>query len=454
VHCATSAFSGWSTCTAACATGTQSRSRTVTSHAAHGGYTCPYLAETRNCNTQACPINGGWSGYGGWGGCSKTCDGGTKYRSRSCTNPSPAHGGAGCSGGTTDSTSCNTQACVTSCSANGMQAHYTFDGHWDASSTGSHNWATSKHGSSYAVTGKHSTALNFDGNDRIEIHANGQVSETNFGVSLWFKTPHSNAGGLFCVSLHGANDRHFGINANRIYIRTWPHGAQHPGTSGMASNTWRHAVYTVGPSGEKIFVDGTLIHHRGITSSSYNWDNKAWIGWSDDRGYFHGQIDDVRIYSHELSQTEVNELNNGCAQSQCGITPGSYSSNGLHSHCATPSYFTTTKDRYRNEGYSYQNSACLNQLSNGWIQEDLGSVRKVTGVRTGGRPNGGQWVTRYQIMTSTNGHSWTDAGTYTGNSDATTIVTRDISPVQARYVRLYVRGYSGYASLRMDVTTC
>ena len=151
---------------------------------------------------------------------------------------------------------------------------------------------------------------------------------------------------------------------------------------------------------------------------------------------------------------DVRSLHHRAAQSQCGITAGSYSSNGLHSHCATPSYFTTTKDRYAHGGQLYQNAACLNQLSNGWIQEDLGSVRKVTGVRTGGRPNGGQWVTRYQIMTSTNGHSWSNAGTYTGNSDATTIVTRTISPVQARYVRLYVRGYSGYASLRMDVTTC
>ena len=117
-------------------------------------------------------------------------------------------------------------------------------------------------------------------------------------------------------------------------------------------------------------------------------------------------------------------------------------------------YFMTTKDRYATSGAGSQNSACLSQLADGWIQEDLASMRQVTGVRTGGRPSGGQWVTSYQIMTSTDGHSWSDAGTYTGNSDATTIVTRTISPVQARYVRLYVRGYSGYASLRMDVTTC
>jgi hypothetical protein len=198
-------------------------------------------------------------------------------------------------------------------SANNLQAHYTFDGHWSASATGSHNWATTMSGSSYSVAGAHDTALNFDGNDRITVHANGQVSETNFGISLWFKTSNTNAGGLFCVDTAG-HDRHFGIQSDRIYIRTWPHGSQHPGTTGMASNTWHHAVYTVGPSGEKIFVDGTLIHNRGITSSNYNWDNLAYIGWSTDRGYFNGQIDEVKIYDNELDQTEVSNLFSGSCQ--------------------------------------------------------------------------------------------------------------------------------------------
>lgn len=50
------------------------------------------------------PVNGGWSG---WTGCDKSCGGGVQYRY--CNNPSPAYGGAGCSGA--DWQSCNTQAC-------------------------------------------------------------------------------------------------------------------------------------------------------------------------------------------------------------------------------------------------------------------------------------------------------------------------------------------------------
>lgn len=50
------------------------------------------------------PVNGDWSG---WSGCSVSCGGGTQ--TRSCTNPSPANGGASCGGSSTQS--CNTQAC-------------------------------------------------------------------------------------------------------------------------------------------------------------------------------------------------------------------------------------------------------------------------------------------------------------------------------------------------------
>ena len=40
-----------------------------------------------------------------------TCGGGTHERLRTCTNPTPAHGGAQCSGSNKETQECNNDAC-------------------------------------------------------------------------------------------------------------------------------------------------------------------------------------------------------------------------------------------------------------------------------------------------------------------------------------------------------
>ena len=62
-------------------------------------------------NVFTCPVNGGWNSWGSWTSCTATCGGGTKSRSRSCTNPSPANGGKPCPGSSGDRPACNTNGC-------------------------------------------------------------------------------------------------------------------------------------------------------------------------------------------------------------------------------------------------------------------------------------------------------------------------------------------------------
>ena len=56
-------------------------------------------------------VPGGWGNWGTYGICSKTCNGGLKYRSRSCNDPLPAHGGSICSGPSSESALCNSNPC-------------------------------------------------------------------------------------------------------------------------------------------------------------------------------------------------------------------------------------------------------------------------------------------------------------------------------------------------------
>ena len=106
-------FGAWSTCSATCGGGSQSRQRTCTNPAPqNGGLDCQGEAEeVRSCNTHPCPVDGGWTEFGAWSTCSATCGGGSQSRQRTCTNPAPQNGGLDCQGEAEEVRSCNTQSC-------------------------------------------------------------------------------------------------------------------------------------------------------------------------------------------------------------------------------------------------------------------------------------------------------------------------------------------------------
>ncbi|XP_071121949.1 mucin-6-like isoform X4 [Mytilus edulis] len=130
-------FRNWGSCSASCkkcgsnTNPTQSLRRyryCNNPSPACGGSSCPgsssYVYSNKNCNTQYCKTNGGWSSWyswGSWNSCSsscRTCGSSviplqSRTRRRFCNNPSPACGGRSCSGSSSSTTSryCNTAYC-------------------------------------------------------------------------------------------------------------------------------------------------------------------------------------------------------------------------------------------------------------------------------------------------------------------------------------------------------
>ncbi|XP_046580716.1 SCO-spondin-like isoform X5 [Haliotis rubra] len=109
-------------CSVSCGGGTQlvTRTRTCTNPApAYNGQYCvgdDRTTFTQACNTQGCPVDGGWSEWtDDVAQCSVSCGGGSQLvtRTRTCTNPAPAYNGQYCVGDarTTFTQSCNTQGC-------------------------------------------------------------------------------------------------------------------------------------------------------------------------------------------------------------------------------------------------------------------------------------------------------------------------------------------------------
>jgi len=102
-----SSWSPYSSCSVSCGGGTQSRTRACTP----GGDCEGEGREERECGTDPCAMNGGWSSWGEWSPCSASCGGGNKTRVRECSDPAPAHGGEDCDGENTETEECGDDDC-------------------------------------------------------------------------------------------------------------------------------------------------------------------------------------------------------------------------------------------------------------------------------------------------------------------------------------------------------
>ncbi|XP_074654070.1 hemicentin-1-like [Tubulanus polymorphus] len=103
----------WSSCSQSCGGGKRERKRLCDNPApSDGGRSCPGLnAQIDYCNSDPCPVHGLWAQWAPWGACSVSCNGGKQKRFRTCSNPSPAHGGRVCPGSNQISRACNQQKC-------------------------------------------------------------------------------------------------------------------------------------------------------------------------------------------------------------------------------------------------------------------------------------------------------------------------------------------------------
>uniref|UniRef100_UPI00358F01F4 semaphorin-5A-like n=1 Tax=Myxine glutinosa TaxID=7769 RepID=UPI00358F01F4 len=106
-------WSLWSSCSTSCAIGFRVRQRSCSNPTPrHGGRVCVgQNREERFCNERAhCPLPVSWAPWSAWGGCSAPCGGGTRLRHRTCHN-GDGPDGAPCPGCNTEHQQCNMDPC-------------------------------------------------------------------------------------------------------------------------------------------------------------------------------------------------------------------------------------------------------------------------------------------------------------------------------------------------------
>ncbi|XP_068710256.1 SCO-spondin-like [Montipora foliosa] len=124
-------WSPWSHCSRTCSVGSQLRIRSCSNPSPqHGGQSCPGISsEFGYCNFGPCPVHGAWGAWSPWSDCSKTCGKGSRFRNRTCSNPQPIHGGRDCPGNSHENSQCDFGPCP-------IHGHWTAWSSWsDCSKT-------------------------------------------------------------------------------------------------------------------------------------------------------------------------------------------------------------------------------------------------------------------------------------------------------------------------------
>jgi hypothetical protein len=169
------------------------------------------------------------------------------------------------------------------------------------------------------------SAYSFNGTNQFIKTTSPIGNPQTFSISLWFNTTTTTGGRLAGISQYqdgtGSFDRHIYMNnAGQLYFGVYAGGTNTVNTTGAYNDgNWHHVVGTLSSTnGMKLYVDNVLQASNAAYTSAEPQTNAYWIigginlgGWpsASTSSYFSGKIDDVAIYSTELTAATISASN-------------------------------------------------------------------------------------------------------------------------------------------------
>lgn len=206
---------------------------------------------------------------------------------------------------------------------NGLVAYYPFNGNANDESV-NNNHGQINGAMPAANRFEHpNSAYYFDGIDDFISMPDSLPIDNNFTISFWTYCE-SNTGyhSVLCDGSSSAGGSDFLINLRNtdIGIR-----ADKTGTLNYEDyspvelsnldiiNKWVHIVWVMTPSNSSIYLDNNLLATINEPGSNIGYhDANSFIGarqvWGTPDNFFHGRIDDVRIYDRPLNESEIQSL--------------------------------------------------------------------------------------------------------------------------------------------------
>ncbi|MCP4610923.1 MAG: LamG domain-containing protein, partial [Planctomycetes bacterium] len=189
--------------------------------------------------------------------------------------------------------------------------HWPLDG--DAIDLSGNGFDGTVGGTANWVGGQSGLALDFDGTSTY-IDLDDQVVEGTFTIALWLKPrdiPYTS--GYYAV-MHtdawSAGSLHMHLRANTsLFNGDVNSGPGSSSTTVLQADEWYHCAMTItneGGSTSQMYINGVLENEgSGGTATAYVGDLNFGAWHDGGERYYHGLMDDIRIYDHVLDEDEI-----------------------------------------------------------------------------------------------------------------------------------------------------
>lgn len=212
--------------------------------------------------------------------------------------------------------------------SSGLLAHYKLNNNFQDETGNYHGTVANTSTTPTAANGRKDGAFAFDGDDYINLGTSSDFmlgTYSEFTIATWVHIDSVTQGAIISKYLAPSDYRYWGLSFKQDTTGYFLFSYSNDGTANgitrayytTDSQGWKHIVATGNDTEIKIYADGQLIDTQSITGNGPNYysESETLIGavqFSNklyDSG-FTGIIDDIKVYTRELSAAEVLHLYN------------------------------------------------------------------------------------------------------------------------------------------------